>query len=144
MEISSPVFIVCYQFENLNYLEPEPNASPPKILESQGVAQANEGLEIVFNQQLTRLGFTSLAASLPQAQRWLRIICFSTLYSSLYFFFPNCEMWENTTYLRLIHIMLYYLVDIILLVYIYVQVEGSYALFHKLKIWVECLKTRFC
>ena len=28
------------------------------------------GLEIVFNQQLTRLGFTSLTASLPQAQRW--------------------------------------------------------------------------
>ena len=28
------------------------------------------GLEIVFNQQLTRLGITSLAASLPQAQRW--------------------------------------------------------------------------
>jgi hypothetical protein len=27
------------------------------------------GLEIVFNQQLTRLGFTSLTASLPQAQR---------------------------------------------------------------------------
>uniref|UniRef100_A0A0E0N0E5 Uncharacterized protein n=1 Tax=Oryza rufipogon TaxID=4529 RepID=A0A0E0N0E5_ORYRU len=26
------------------------------------------GLEIVFNQQLTRLGITSLAASLPQAQ----------------------------------------------------------------------------
>uniref|UniRef100_M8BD45 DNA repair radA-like protein n=1 Tax=Aegilops tauschii TaxID=37682 RepID=M8BD45_AEGTA len=29
------------------------------------------GLEIVFNQQLTRLGITSLAASLPQAQRYL-------------------------------------------------------------------------
>ena len=28
------------------------------------------GLEIVFNQQLTRLSITSLAASLPQAQRW--------------------------------------------------------------------------
>jgi len=27
------------------------------------------GLEIVFNQQLTRLGITSLAASLPQAER---------------------------------------------------------------------------
>lgn len=30
------------------------------------------GLEIVFNQQLTRLGITSLAASLPQAQRWFQ------------------------------------------------------------------------
>jgi hypothetical protein len=31
-------------------------------------------LEIVFNQQLTRLGITSLAASLPQAQRWVETL----------------------------------------------------------------------
>ena len=43
MQISSPVFIVCYLFENLNYLEPEQNVSPPKILGGQGVAEANEG-----------------------------------------------------------------------------------------------------
>nr|PNR36532.1 hypothetical protein PHYPA_022383 [Physcomitrium patens] len=33
------------------------------------LASTAGGLEIVFNQQLTRLGFTSLTASLPQAQR---------------------------------------------------------------------------
>ncbi|KAF5196610.1 hypothetical protein FRX31_013804 [Thalictrum thalictroides] len=42
----------------------------PEILDSPGIHQGRRGgLEIVFNQQLTRLGITSLAASLPQAQR---------------------------------------------------------------------------
>lgn len=38
---------------------------------SGALASTRGGLEIVFNQQLTRLGFTSLTASLPQAQRYL-------------------------------------------------------------------------
>ena len=48
------------------------------------------GLEIVFNQQLTRLGKTSLTASLPQAQRYQEMVLHSTLYLSkeVSIFFP--------------------------------------------------------
>jgi len=55
------------------FVRARPKGVPPKNSRRPRRRQGQRGvLEIVFNQQLTRLGFTSLAASLPQAQR-----CFS-------------------------------------------------------------------
>ncbi len=45
----------------------EPMANLAEILRHS--CEYRGGLEIVFNQQLTRLGYSSLTASLPQAQR---------------------------------------------------------------------------
>jgi hypothetical protein len=59
-----------FRFVGLSPLRRE--GALPEILS--GPEGQRGGLEIVFNQQLTRLGITSLAASLPQAQRWFEML----------------------------------------------------------------------
>ncbi len=50
---------------------------------SGALASTRGGLEIVFNQQLTRLGYSSLTASLPQAQRWRSVVFRWPIYSTI-------------------------------------------------------------